>query len=116
MPNYAFKDLPVAQNGDKFTMYNLTRLQPHTAIFAGVTGLTFDNCNLTNCDLPPDAVIIGGQPRHREFCANLHPRWVAKGLPSEAENCPHVVDTDTITIDGEVVDTVYHYKDTTEAL
>ena len=27
------------------------------------------------------------------------------------ENCDHVVDTDTIKIDGVLIDTVYHYAD-----
>lgn len=90
--------------------------EPHTAIFAGITGLTFIKCNLTNCDLPPDAIVIDSPNRHREFCTNLRPRLIDKGISACIENCSHVIDTDIITIDGEVVDTIYHYEDTTEAI
>ncbi len=119
MANYAFttgKTLPIPNNGYTFEYYNFTQRVPHTVIFAGITGLTFHNCNLTNCDIPPDAILINSPNRHRNFCANLHPRWVKKGIPTEAKNCSHVVDTDTIIIDSVLVDTVYYYKDTTEAL
>ncbi len=115
MPNYAFttgRPLPSVSNGHTFNMVNFTQVSPHTIIFSGITGLTFTKCNLTNCDVPVNATIIDSPNRHREFCANIHPRWTEKGLPIEVENCNHVVDTDVITIDGVVVDTVYHYLDT----
>ena len=115
MPNFAFTrglPLPTANNGDTFEGYNFMQKSPHTAIFAGVTGLTFRKCNLTNCDVPVDAVIEGGLRFHKSLCANIYPDWVAKGLPAEAVNCVHVVDTDTVTIDGVVVDETYHYEDT----
>lgn len=115
MPNYAFTrglPLPTANNGDTFQGYNFMQALPHTPIFAGITGLTFRKCNLINCDVPNDAVIEGGLHIHKSLCSNIHPRWVDKGLSAEPENCPHVVDTDTITIDGQIVDTVYHHEDT----
>ncbi len=116
MSNYAFTrglPLPTVDNGHVFEHVNFVQKEPHTAIFAGITGLTFNKCNLTNCDVPVDATIIDSPNRHREFCTNLHPTW---GLSVETENCVHVVDTDTVTIDGEVVDITYHYQDTTEVL
>lgn len=115
MPNYAFttgKALPVVGNGHTFEYTNFTQRVPHTPIFAGITGVTFKKCNLTNCDVPVDAIIDNCLHFHKELCANIHPEWVAKGLPVEAENCSHIVDTDIVTIDGVVVDTTYHYEDT----
>lgn len=115
MSNYAFttgKTLPTVSNGHTFEHANFMQRVPHTSIFAGIIGLTFRKCNLTNCDVPLDAILIDSPNRHRELCANLHPRWVAKGLPTEVENCVHVIDTDVVTIDGVVVDTIYHYEDT----
>lgn len=115
MPNFAFTrgvPLPTANNGDTFERYNFMQAQPHTALFAGVTGLTFRKCNLVNCDVPVDAVIDDCLHIHKSLCSNIHAKWIDKGLLVEPENCPHVVDTDTVTIDGVVVDTTYHYEDT----
>ena len=77
-------------------------------IFMGKTGLVFRDCNLTNCDVPIDAVIEGGLHVHISFCVNKHPDWP---LDAESENCNHVIDTDTIIIDGQLVDSIYHYED-----
>lgn len=115
MPNYAFTRgvaLPTINNGHTFEYANFMQRVPNTPIFVGITGLTFRKCNLTNCDVPPDATLINCSHIHKELCANLHPKWVAKGIPAEVENCSHVVDTDTVTIDGVLVDTIYHYEDT----
>ncbi len=115
MPNFAFTrglPLPTVDDGYTFEGYNFMQVQPHTAIFVGKTSLTFRNCNLMNCDVPGDAAIESCLNIHKSLCANIHPRWVAKGLPSEVENCAHVTITDTVTIDGQLVDTIYHYADT----
>lgn len=115
MPNYAFtagNELPVVGNGHVFEYRNFTQKLPHTKIFEGVTGLKFKKCNLTNCDLPGDAVTEGCTHTHKTFCTNLNPRWIDKGIVACVENCTHVIDTDVITIDGIVVDTVYHYENT----
>ena len=115
MPNYAFTfktGLPSVNNGHVFEGCNLTQKDPHTKIYEGVTGLIFRKCNLMNCDVPADATIEDCLQIHKSFCSNLHPEWIDKGLVVCPENCSHVVDTDTITIDGLVVDTVYHYEDT----
>lgn len=113
MGNYSIgRKLPTVENGHTFVGDNFTQLFPNTKIFDGVTGLTFKRCTLVNCIVPADAKLIECLQVQKEFCANLYPQWVAKGLPSEPENCRHVVDTDVITIDGVVIDTVYHYEDT----
>ena len=116
MANYAFttgRDLPSASNGERFEYCNFMQAEPNTAIFEGVSGLVFENCNLINCTLPPDAQIIDCLHIQKELCANLYTDWAAKGLiPAEPENCPHVIDSYQVFIDGQLVDTVYHYEDT----
>jgi len=110
MQNYCYKKgvLPSVSNGAVLDRYNLEQLNPHTKIFEGVTGLVFRNCRLINCDLPADAVKESCTNYHVERCYHLHPD---DGLTPEVDNCPHVVEVDTITIDGQVVDTVYHRQD-----
>ena len=112
MANYSLgiNPIPDVPNGSTFTGDNFLQMFPHTAILEGKTGLTFINCNLTNCDLPADAVTVGCRAHHLDFCSHLVPTWVDKGLPECAVDCEHVTDTDTITIDGVAVDTVYHYE------
>lgn len=113
MANYSFgiNPIPDVPNGHTFTGDNFLQLVPHTPILAGKTGLKFVNCNLTNCSVPVDSVFEGCRPYHTEFCSNVHPKWIGHGLSPCAPNCPHVVSTDTITIDGVLVDTTYHYAD-----
>ena len=70
MSNYAFgiNPIPDVENGHTFTGDNFTQLQPHTKILEGKTGLKFVNCNVTNCDLPPDAEVTGSSKKHGSFC------------------------------------------------
>lgn len=102
------------ENGDSFIGCNLIQINPHTAICTSVSGLTFTDCNLTNCDVPSDAEVIdcGGYGRHKSRCSHLHPDMVDKGLVECVENCSHVIDTDEVWIDGVLMDTTYHYQDT----
>lgn len=111
MANYSFgfKPLPAAQDGDVFEKCNFAQLAPHTPIFAGVRNLTFRDCNLMNCDLPPDAKVeccLSGA--HISFCSHLHPEFP---LEPCADNCEHVVGTDEIKVNGVIVETVYQYED-----
>lgn len=101
------------QNGEIFEDCNLIQIAPHTAICSGITGLTFRRCNLTNCDVPEDAVIddCGGVGRHKSRCSHLHPHFIKYGLEICESNCEHVIDTDKVRVDGELIDTIYHYKD-----
>lgn len=112
MANYAFNinPIPPVLFGHTFTGDNFMQLRPYTKILDGVSGLKFVKCNLINCDLPPDAVFEGCRPHHMEFCTNLMPKLVDRGLTACAENCVHVISTDKITVDGVVLDTVYHYE------
>jgi len=103
---------PTFQNDQIITGWNLSQINPNTKIGEGMTGLIFNNCNLVNCDIPPDAITGGCLHIQKSFCANLHPDLIAFGLTSEIENCAHVVDTHNIYIDGVLVDTIYDYEDT----
>ena len=113
MANYSLGIIPIPDvpNGSTFTGDNFLQMFPHTAILEGKAGLTFVNCNLTNCDLPEGSVTVGCRPVHGSFCSHVHPKWIDKGLTECAVDCDHLDDTDTITIDGVVVDTIRHYSD-----
>ena len=99
----------VVENGDTIRNSNLLQVTPNTPVCVGKTGLTFEDCLLVNVTLPPDATVIGQQPIQKSFCSHLHPKFE---ITPCVENCSHVVDTDTITIDGTLVDTIYHREDT----
>ncbi len=105
------KVIPVS--GDVFEKCNFSRSVPHTEIFKNISGLTFNGCNLFNCDLPSGAVRTGGLHFHKDLCSHIHKNRLLLGEIGECEeSCSHVVGTDTITIDGVLVDTIYHYEDT----
>lgn len=109
--NYAFmtkNPLPDIENGHVFRGDNFMQKLPNTAILVGKTGLKFINCNLTNCNLPSDAITVGSHTKQRSFCSHVHQRW---DLPECPVNCEHVVDTDEIFIDDVLIDTTYHYVD-----
>ena len=106
--NFSHRQPIGVANGDTLDRCNLSQLVPHTVVCSGITGLTFRGCNLVNCDVPGDAVVEHCNTAQISRCAHLHPEW-ADALPAEAENCPHVVDTDTIEPGGI---TVYHREDT----
>ena len=99
----------VVENGDTIRNSNLLQVTPNMPICEGKTGLIFEDCLLVNVTLPPDAVVIGAPPRNVSFCSHLHPTFE---LTPCVENCPHVTEVDTVTIDGVVVDTIYHREDT----
>ena len=118
MSNYSFKitGLPEPVDG-VIEGHNFTQGIPHTVIYAGQTGLTFRNCNLTNCEIPEDSIVIGSSyPRLVSYCSHNHPEWLVAGyIPECATNCVHLTSTDSITIDGVVVDTESYYFDNKEA-
>ena len=116
MANYSFTSkyikehgsLPEVENNAVIENCNLSQKEPHTSIYEGKTGLTFRNCLLINCNVPEGSVLEGCNNIHKDFCANIHLNW---GLDAELEDCSHVIDTDSVIIDGELVGTIYHYED-----
>jgi hypothetical protein len=113
MGNYSFKNtvLPEPVNG-VVDGHNFTQSVPNTSIYDGYTGLTFLNCNLTNCEVPVGSVVIGSKyPRLVSYCSHNNPKLVIHGLPECAVECEHLIITDSVTIDSVVVDTNYTYED-----
>lgn len=113
MANYSLgiNPIPQVEDGHVFTGDNFLQMFPHTKILEGKARLKFINCNVTNCDLPPDAEVIGASRKHGSFCSHIHPKWIAKGLPECIENCEHVTSVDEVVIDGVALDRIYHYSD-----
>jgi len=98
------------RDGDTFKSCNFAQVNPNTEILKGITDLIFEDCNLKNIKLDKTWTRKGGINTQRNMCSHLHP---TKGELSECvENCSHVVEAEKITIDGEVIDTIYTYKDT----
>ena len=101
---------PIPSNGDIFEQCNFSQEKPYTILFAGINNLTFIKCNLFNCSPPENAQLDMCTNIQKSTCSHLHPKWTT--LDECPENCSHVVDIDEITIDGVLVDTIYHYEDT----
>ena len=99
-------------NGTQFIQCNFAQANPHTAVLAGKTGLIFTSCNLMNCDVPGDSTIEDCLHIQKSLCSHLHPSKTQ--LTPCADNCAHVVDNDSVTIDSQLVATIYHYEDTLE--
>lgn len=98
------------ENGDVFEDCNFAQYVTGFDLFSGRSGLTFRRCNLVNVEVPWGSIIEDCLVLTKSFCKNLHPDKT--DVPSCVENCSHVVDTDVVMIDGQVVDTIYHYEDT----
>uniref|UniRef100_A0A6M3IL01 Uncharacterized protein n=1 Tax=viral metagenome TaxID=1070528 RepID=A0A6M3IL01_9ZZZZ len=106
--NFSGNSSPPCSNGDEFVRRNLAQLLPHTTICVGVTGLTFRDCLLVNCELPTDAIRIRGNIAQIDRCAHLHPEF---NLPDESENCRHVVEAMVLMLPGGQTETVYRRED-----
>lgn len=102
------------ENNDEFENCNFAQVTMNVKVGEGKTGLKFSkNCNLKNCELPPDATVDDCLHVQIDMCAHLHPELVDSGeLPAEAADCRHVIDTDYVIIDGNTISTTYHYEDT----
>lgn len=96
------------QNGDTFERCNLVQHNPHTAICEGITGLTFFECNLVNCDIPEGSTVIRCNTMQVSRCSHLHDNWT--DLEECLVDCEHST-SEEIWIDGELVDTIYFYND-----
>jgi hypothetical protein len=103
-PGDAIPDGAVIEGG------NFSQSSPGTVILAGKS-LTIRGGNWCNVEPDPAWTIEGGNWARIDRCVHLHPEM---GLPAEGDNCRHVTEIDTIEIDGEVVETIYHRADTVE--
>jgi hypothetical protein len=112
--NWSFRDpgddIP---DGSTINGGNFSQLEPGTEILIGKT-LTINGGNWVNVAQDEAWTVNGGNWTQVSRCSNLHPELIEKGLDECVENCSHVVDTDEVWIDGELVDTVYHYNDTVQ--
>lgn len=112
MANYSFKDPGDAiESGATINSGNFTQLSPDTPIMVGKT-LTINGGNWTNVRRDPNWTVNGGNWAQISRCTHEHPNLIAQGLTECELDCEHVVDTDSVTIDGVLVDTIYHYRDT----
>ena len=112
--NWSFRDPgDDIASGDTINGGNFSQLEPDTAILAGKS-LIINGGNWVNVRQDEAWTVNGGNWAQVSRCSHLHPEWVAKGLTECAEDCSHVVDTDEIYIDGELVDTIYTYEDTVQ--
>lgn len=103
-----------AQNGDSFIRCNFSQSVPNTVILSGITGITFEKCNLMNCSIPGDATKVDCLHAQKSLCSHLHPNRLAAGEITECnEDCEHVDDDNSvqITINGGNPMTYYKYKD-----
>ena len=111
MANYSFTDpSDKIEDGAVIDSGNFTQLVPGTEILKGKK-LTINGGNWTNVKKQPEWTVNGGNWTQVSRCSHLHPQLIEQGLTPCQENCSHVIDTDTITVDGQLVDTVYHYED-----
>ena len=109
MPNYSYQD-PDIPNGTVIEQGNFTQLLPETEIMVGKT-LTINDGNFTNVKRQPEWTVNGGTWFQVDGCTNLDPRLITLGQTPCEENCRHVVDTDTLDVDGDAF-TVYQYEHT----
>ena len=108
MPNYSHRDPGDAiEDGATIDSGNFSQLQPDTPIMVGKP-LTINGGNWVNVRQDAAWTINGGNWAQVSRCYHLHPDW---NLPVEPDNCVHVTEIDTVTIDGVVVDTIYQRED-----
>jgi len=111
--NYAFTQ-PVLAEGDVAEGANFEQAYPDT-VLTGCAGkaITFRHCRLINVHLDPAWTVEDCNTTQISRCAHEHQEWVERGfLAAEAEDCPHVVDTDTVVVDGQEVVVARRYEDT----
>lgn len=105
--NWSFQDPGEdVPDGSTISGGNFSQHTPDTAILVGKT-LVINGGNFVNVRQDANWTINGGNWTQISRCSHLRPELVARGLSECAENCSHVVATDTI---GE--ETIYTYEDT----
>ena len=112
MINFSLMDLSFIKEGDEFIYCNLVQNRIHgdeIGLWGMPVLLPIINCtacNIINTWPAPGSNIVGGNRGQRDVCYHVAFRedgGAYRGLPIEDENCIHVVETDTITIDGNVI-------------
>lgn len=104
------------QTGDVITG-NFMQSVPHTDVSTHFGSAEVEvRGNGMNCDFPATVSHTQGlgssHAVHKSICSHLHPNRLAAGDITEcADNCTHVTNTDTVTIDGELLGTFYTYED-----
>ncbi len=111
MANYSFQD-PDIPDGLVIESGNFTQLFPRTEILKGKQ-LTISGGNFTNVKKQPGWTVEGGNWTQVSRCSHLHPHLVKEGLPACPVECSHMTVKDEIVLDGQVIDTIYEYKDMT---
>ena len=91
-------------DGDVVDSCNLSQKYPHTEITT-VPGLTFTNCNLVNCKLPPGSTTEKCNIAQISRCGHLNDDYDC------ADECEHMTSSEEILVDGVVADTIREYKD-----
>lgn len=108
--NYSFKDPTDIKEGAVITTGNFTQMYPNTEIMKDLTLIILGG-NFTNVKKQDNWIIKGGNWTQIDRCSHLHPEFIDFGLPECETECKHLVDKDTIKVDGIVVETIYHYQD-----
>ena len=94
-------------NDGLYKGHNFSQMYPHTLIGEGFTGLRFENCNLVNCDVSADAVVVSCNTTQISRCGNIEGNDDYECIA----NCAHVVSSEEIEVDSVVIDTLYEYVD-----
>jgi hypothetical protein len=110
--NWSFRDpgddIP---SGSTISGGNFTQLEPDTPILVGKT-LTITGGNWCNVRQDAAWTVTGVVMRQVDKCTHLHRGLLSTSYTPCAEVCRHVVDTDEIYVDGELIETIHHYGDT----
>jgi len=108
--NWSFRD-PGDAIPDNSTIIsgNFVQLFPETPIMVGKK-LTILSGNFVNVKKDENWDVQGGNWAQIEFCSNDRPDLVKRGLPECDENCEHMVDENTVVIDGKSVISTKYYR------
>ena len=113
--NFAFKS-PTANDGDTFKYCNFSQLNPDTEILKDNQNLTFIECNLINCIVPPDSKVVSCNTCKKEFCSNARPDLVSKGLKVCDEDCKHRVSEQKQWVNIDEDEMIEHKKSNQKSL
>ncbi len=110
MVNYSFKEPEDIKNNKVIEFGNFSQLIPNTEIMKDLT-LTIKGGNFTNVKKQPGWIIKGGNFTQINRCTHLHPELIKLGLKECEVKCKHLINTDEVWIDDELIETIYTYED-----